>query len=213
MLADSTSGKPFILAINGSPNPDGTVSNLLREAVSVAELAGATVQYEHLLPELPRCDGRRLERIHPRASERIALLPERGDLRRITESAMRAHGILFGTSVFSFGIPSALKDLIDWWFVTLERPDFKLRGKIVGGIAVCEEDGSQMALNSFLIPLLHMQCKLPYYANCIYNKHAAHRSEDGCQLNEHKLLGRSMVDEIRWNWDRATPELPDLLVA
>jgi hypothetical protein len=89
--------------------------------------------------------------------------------------------------------------LLSWLQVTTDAPDYALKGKVAGFMAVCEEDGAQSANEAMVSPTNHMGLIIPPFCTYFQNKFAK-KSEDDWQETDQTLVGlnvRRMVQVLR----------------
>ncbi|MBX4187403.1 MAG: NAD(P)H-dependent oxidoreductase [Candidatus Doudnabacteria bacterium] len=194
-----------ILGINGSPFKKGTTAKVLKTALLAARETGASsVRTFHLRGDIPHCDGRREEHLSLR--QRIARVPTRGNLRAVIKAIIQADGVIFATPTHSFSMSSRIKAVIDWLMVTVDAPEYALKGKIAGLMAVCESDGASSAGQHMQYPLDHLGFAFPAYtSHYYYNKSSAATDEGDWQRRGQAIVGRNVVRQIQINRGQKKP--------
>lgn len=182
-----------VLGINGSPVKTGKCAKLLDEALEESATLGAKTPTIHLATY--EKDLFRLSHVkHP---------PRR--TAKLLDQVRKADCLIIATPVHWFGISSLTKNFLDH-LSTLEAKNFLLEGKVVGFIAVLEEDGGMKAVLDMAGPLNHMGAMIPPYAMFFYNKRVAKFSERKWMLKDHRLVGSNVVKLAQvtqdQNWGR-----------
>jgi multimeric flavodoxin WrbA len=195
----------FVLGLNASPFKKGTTAQVLKTALAAARETGAsTTRTIHLRDDIPHCDGRREEHLSMR--QRIARLPKRGNLRAIVKAILRADGVVFATPTHSFTMSSRIKAVIDWLIVTIDAPEYALKGKVAGLMPVCESEGASSAGKHMQYPLAHLGFAFPPYTSHFYfNKSSATTDEGNWQERAKAIIGRNVVRQIRINRGEIRP--------
>ncbi|MDD1723711.1 MAG: flavodoxin family protein, partial [Methanospirillum sp.] len=99
--------KPLILALLGSPLPEGNTSKLLNKAISGAEDAGCTVTRVDV-PSLDLSSCREIYFCREQAS-----CIQEDDMQRIYPLIRDMDSLIVATPVMTMGIPGHLKSFID----------------------------------------------------------------------------------------------------
>jgi multimeric flavodoxin WrbA len=169
-----------VLGINGSPAKTGKCARLLGKALKESALLGAKTQSIHLANYEKELFT--LRHVDYPPSKTVALLAQ----------VQEADCLIIATPVHWFGISSLTKNFLDH-LSTLEAKNFLLEGKIVGFIAVLEEDGGMKAVLDMAGPLNHMGAMIPPYAMFFNNRRVAKSSERKWMLKDHRLVGSNVV--------------------
>lgn len=169
-----------VLGINGSPTKTGKCAKLLGQALKESALLAAKTRSIHLANY--ETDLFRLSHVDRPPSKTAELLAQ----------VWEADCLIIATPVHWFGISSLTKNFLDH-LSTLEAKNFLLEGKIVGFIAVLEEDGGMKAVLDMAGPLNHMGAMIPPYAMFFYNRRVAKSSERKWMLKDHRLVGSNVV--------------------
>ena len=180
-----------VLGINCSFFDGGNVAQVLSTALAAAKESGALTKVIHL-GDIPHHDGRREEETHS-LKERVARLPQEGDLQKVVKEILRADGVIFATPVHWFNMSSRLLALLSWLATTTDAPDYALEGKVAAVMAVCEEDGAQSANEKMVSALIHLGFIIPPFCTYFFNKSSAHKSEGGWQLEDQPRVGHVCV--------------------
>jgi multimeric flavodoxin WrbA len=169
-----------VLGINGSTAKTGKCAKLLGEALEESESLGAKITTIHLADY--EKDLFRLSHV-TRPPRRTA---------ELLAKVKKADCLIIATPVHWFGVSSLTKNFLDHLSL-LEAKNFLLEGKVVGFIAVLDEDGGMKAVLDMAGPLNHMGAMIPPYAMFFYNKRVAKFSERKWMLKDHRLVGSNVV--------------------
>jgi multimeric flavodoxin WrbA len=201
----------LILGINASPFTNVQEHNCAKAlftALSAAKQTGAQTKLINL-EDIPHDDGRRDEETHS-LQERVAMLPAKGNLRKVVKEILRADGIIFATPTRNFCASSRVLALMSWLQVTTDAPDYALAGKVGAFMSVCEEDGGQSANEKMFSPANHLGMIIPPFCSYFFNKFVG-ESEGNWQETDRTLVGlnvRRMIQvlngEIR---QKITPDM------
>ncbi len=178
-----------VLGINGSPAKTGKCAKLLGQALKESKLLAAKTRSIHLANY--EKDLFALRHVDHPPSKTAELLAQ----------VQGADCLIIATPVHWFGISSLTKTFLDH-LSTLEAKHFLLEGKIVGFIAVLDEDGGMKAVLDMAGPLNHMGAMIPPYAMFFYNSRVAKLSERKWMLKDHRLVGSNVVKLARVTQDQ-----------
>jgi len=122
--------------------------------------------------------------------------------KRAVQHILAADLVLFATPVRWFNVSALMKELLE---ALPEAPDFCCEGKIAILLAVCNEDGAQLALNQMAAPLSHMGFQFPPYGlSHFINTNMADRSEDRWMIKEARFIREQIAQLRKVNESRCT---------
>lgn len=183
----------FILAIDGSSKlntngknrrNNGRLTKLLNQALGAADAEG---EFNNIDVETD------IVYLHEVMKEFY-----RGDYEYLPEwivetfnEMIRADAIIFGTPVQWYAMSDLMKSFVQY-LTLLGDIRRELRGKTVGIISTCEEDGGAHTGATLALPLVDMSMAIAPNGIFYQNKHAMHKSEDKWQVTDHRLVGENV---------------------
>lgn len=185
--------KMKILGLSCSPRKSGNTESLVGEALNGAQHEGAEAELFSLSDkEIKPCDG-------CSTCTRTGKCHINDDMQTVYQKLVAADGIIFGTPIYFYSMPSQAKALIDRTYA-LRRPTIRLANKVGGVIAVAGRLGLIDAIKDlyFYIAINHMVA-----ADYV----AAYASEEGAIRQDEPAmkaaweLGRQMVQLVRKSFE------------
>jgi multimeric flavodoxin WrbA len=149
-------GRPFILAINGSPSRSGRTAQMAKEVLSEAKKLGAKVRLVHLanykiLPHSGKLGKRKF------------IENTKDDMPKLQDLVLQADGIVFATPTHWFNVSSLMKLFVDR-LTSLEEYGFLMEGKAAGFITYGPEGGALNPAMLLMITANQMGMAVPPYA-------------------------------------------------
>lgn len=140
-----------VLAIHGSPLPNGNTTNILLEVQDAFEKEGIEMEmvpiYDYLLTNCNVCmtceirgDGRCYD--------------EDDGFNGILDRMRAADAILIASPTYMNAAPSNLQNFLERAMLVFKNSGSPLKGKVGGVIAVCQHDGGSMVYNQLVDFLL-----------------------------------------------------------
>jgi multimeric flavodoxin WrbA len=185
--------KPFILGINGSPNKDGVVFELLNSVLVASQEQGAETKTIHLydLKTVPTGGAYSKDPTSNTVANAV-----RDEITDLYPEILRADGLVFATPVYWANMSAVMKDFIEH-LTPLENDGFALQGKVAAFIAASKENegGVEMAAMSMVAPMTQMGVLIPPNAVMWYPSYWSNAREEkvAWAKEDTPKVGRSMV--------------------
>jgi len=172
-----------VLAISGSPRPQGNTAFLLDEVLSELEKAGIeTGRIDIAQANIKPCLG------HDNCAEYKKCL-QHDDMDAIFKDMAEADGLIVATPVYYYNVTAQLKAFIDRHYF-LYKHDISLEFKAVGVVILAEEQGLDDTLNT-LVQYLDSSFKVKAHELVVLTGYAA-REGDAKDNAELISLARDM---------------------
>lgn len=187
----------YVLGINGSPNKDGIVAELLGSLLSSAQNEGAETKTVHLY-DLEAGPVAGAYSKDPKF-DTVANTTQ-DDITDLYPDILRADGLVFATPVYWANMSAVMKNFIEH-LTPLENENFALQGKVAACIAASKENegGVEMAAMSMLAPVTQMGMLVPPNGVMWYPSYWSNAREEKVEWAKEDApkVGRNMVRLIR----------------
>lgn len=175
-----------ILGIVCSPRKEGNTEFLVKEALNVARKAGADVELLKIAEmDIAPCDG-------CQSCKKIGKCKIKDDMDNVYGKLQGASGIIIGTPVYFWSVSGQAKVLMDRTYA-LRFPEWKLKGKIAGAIAVGAHKGHQTALSTLNNFFLAHGMQVIGLGVAGYGTEKGDVKKDKRAIKEARILGEKMA--------------------
>lgn len=126
-----------------------------------------------------------------RTAQRVPAAPPDA-IRSLMDRLIAADGLVLASPTRWWG-PNAVMQKFLEWMDHVEAPHYQLKGKPLGIITGCEEDGGQAAINNMAAVCLHLGMIIPPHAAFFTNINMANKSHEQWMLHP-GIVGDNVVN-------------------
>ncbi|OHA02334.1 MAG: hypothetical protein A3J58_01835 [Candidatus Sungbacteria bacterium RIFCSPHIGHO2_02_FULL_52_23] len=112
-------------------------------------------------------------------------------IRTLLTRLLVADGLIWASPTRWWG-PNAVMQKFLEWLDHLEAPDYQLKGKPVGFLTGCEEDGGQATINTMAAVAMHLGMIIPPHTAFFTNSNMATKSHEQWMLHP-GIVGENIV--------------------
>lgn len=187
-----------VVAINGSPRPDGNTRRALEFVAEVLQTQDIVVDWA----DLGACAPCRGCYACAKARDGRCVLEDDG-VNRCVALLREADGLLIGTPVYYAGMSSALKGALDRVFTLCANSGELLRHKVGAGVVVARRNGAVAAFDQVVHYLTYAEMVIPgsHAWNTVYGRAPGEVEQDPEGIQTLQSLGQNMA----WLLHRLSP--------
>jgi multimeric flavodoxin WrbA len=185
----------LIVGINGHPDKNGSVANIVTESLVAAQKEARFYNRRVKARTIHLVDV--IKHHHDGKEESLPKW-----IRPTFDLMQKADGYILGTPVNWFDKSDRMHTFISY-LTGLEMAGFALEGKVAAAVSHCHDDGGLLACIMMMAPMNHMGCIIPPYCLFYKNKTMADRSEvtepklgKGWMEVDHFLVGANVTRQI-----------------